>query len=277
MGINSAYDLSQMIASGKRLRTGFKTTFEVIPSELVPMESLLGIPVDKRNCLFKNEGDGYIEFFKVYSQAACQFECIAKLATSICRCTPWNIPFVGNSKSHTICDLFGNTCYNAVLKQQYRKEDCNCPPDCGNVQYTVLTKEEEIHPREYCSGNLASLSTKAFQDVFWRGYNDLFYALHNLELGSEAYPIDPRKTVVSRLDPLRTDLCEKYVKDSISEVSIQFGSHRYSRTIMDKRVTFSDQLGSLGKLHEYVQASFLKTNNHLIDCLQVERWACSLV
>ncbi len=105
IGISSANELLQMRATGKTPRTGFKTTYEVYPSELISTESLKGIPIEKRNCLFENEGEGYIEMFKNYSQAGCQFECMAKLATSICRCTPWNTPFIGNATDHIVCDV----------------------------------------------------------------------------------------------------------------------------------------------------------------------------
>ncbi len=246
LGISSTNEIYQMRATGLTPRMGHKTTYKVFPEELVAAESLQGVPIEKRNCLFEDEGKGYIEFFANYSQAACQFECLAKMATSICRCTPWDTPFMHDEVGHIVCDIFGRTCYDLVMKQQYRSQGCNCPPDCRNIQYTVFTKEETIDPLAYCHEDSDTYTTITFGSLFDKVFNDIFYANYNLEHGLKAFEVNLgsyfRKNAFTSL------MCEHYVNRSIAEVHITFGSGRYTKTIMDKRVTFSDQLGSLGKL-----------------------------
>ena len=95
---------------------------------------------------------GYVEIFEEYSNAACYFECMLKFARNICRCTPWNMPTIPTSEhAGIICDLFGHSCFNTVMKQQYRLEDCDCPSDCSSVKFSLSKKEVPLGPaNEHC-------------------------------------------------------------------------------------------------------------------------------
>ncbi len=43
------------------------------------------------------------------------------------------------------------------------------------------------------------------------------------------------------------DQCYEIVRNDLAFVSVYFGTGSYVKTVMDTRVTFTDQLGSLGK------------------------------
>ena len=44
------------------------------------------IPIIKRQCKFAEENEG-IEFYKYYSNSACEIECLRKKMNDICNCT----------------------------------------------------------------------------------------------------------------------------------------------------------------------------------------------
>ena len=72
---------------------------------------------------------------QVYTEANCQYECLAKEGSRICGCVPWNYP---NPNMHggEICDDQGAACFEAVLSNTTKKDGCKCLPDCNIVKYT---------------------------------------------------------------------------------------------------------------------------------------------
>ncbi len=120
-------------------------------------DDLRGISVEKRECLFSDEVAGLI-FFKNYSQAACQFECLVRHAKSVCHCTPWDFPFQGNHTS--ICNLYGYYCFEESMKNtSHLNEECPCLPDCNVIDYHIEQTATPIDFIKECENKEVSFST----------------------------------------------------------------------------------------------------------------------
>jgi hypothetical protein len=60
------------------------------------------------------------------------------------------------------------------------------------------------------------------------------------------------------MPPKMQSLCEQIMREDIAVVSVKFENHKYVKTIMDKRISFADQLASLCKisLKDFVERLF---------------------
>jgi hypothetical protein len=78
-----------------------------------------------------------------------------------------------------MCDLFGHSCFDKIMDQQYRLEDCNCLIDCNALKFTVSEKEVKIDPNDYCTNDSPNgLIAMASKIIF--GHNQLLYAYWKL-------------------------------------------------------------------------------------------------
>ena len=118
LGISSFWDVFDLRSSSIQIKPGYKYVINVYPVEVKAKENLREVSIEKRTCRFHDEYDDIMEFFNFYSNSACKKECMLKQAQSICGCTPWNMPFPPKSK--TMCDLYGHTCFDKIMEQQYR-------------------------------------------------------------------------------------------------------------------------------------------------------------
>jgi hypothetical protein len=259
ISMTSRSDYFEANSLSRYLKLGHKTIFTVQPMEVVATEALQGISVTQRKCRLPHETSGVTQLFGVYSQAACMFECSLKLASNTCRCTPWNMPFPASQTNPVVCDLYGNYCFYRILRQPV--ENCNCLLDCNSIQFSLSEKEAPIDIDEYCKDSHAvgRLLVKAKREA---GYNDLLYRYYRVPemlAMNETYE-DPD---MSSLSAKWYNLCKKMMQDDIAVVSVRFESKKYVRTIMDKRVTFTDKLAAFGKsLH--ISSSCPKYFNNIL-------------
>ncbi len=69
------------------------------------------LDIESRGCRFDFEHEG-LEIFSSYSQKACEFECLLKVAHHECMCIPWNYP--KTNLSANLCDFIGSRCFETV-------------------------------------------------------------------------------------------------------------------------------------------------------------------
>jgi hypothetical protein len=244
VSMTSSTDYFEANSVSKYLKLGHKAIFSAQPMEVVATEALQGTSIDERKCRLSHETSGATELFNVYSQPACMFECHLTIARDICRCTPWNMPFSSKQKTPVVCDIYGNYCFNQILRQEQPAGTCKCLPDCNGMQFSLSEKEVPIDIDEYCKDGHAvgRLLLKAKRKA---GYNELLYRYYRVPemlAMNETYE-DPNMSLNAEK---WYKLCKKMMQD-IAVVSVRFESKKYVRTIMDKRVTFTDKLAAFGK------------------------------
>ena len=72
----------------------------------------------------------------------------------MCGCSPWDYPNtkhendVKSAKTGRICDFFGNSCFNKVLRQDITHDcDKNCVPSCNKISYSIDLSKLPIDPK----------------------------------------------------------------------------------------------------------------------------------
>lgn len=103
-------------------------------------DDLRKFPPKNRGCYF--EGEKELKFFKSYTKAQCQFECLANETLKACGCVKFSMP---RNNSTPICDLDKVSCYLHVMKKlTSRMSTCNCLHSCTYISYSIedqLTKK----------------------------------------------------------------------------------------------------------------------------------------
>ncbi len=237
IGIASDQGIFELKATSKLVRPGYLVEYDVHPIQAEASKDLKKLSPKQRGCQFEDETEGLVTMFRYYSQPSCQLECMIKYSRNLCRCTPWNMPTSPNANLTIICDSFGQDCFNWAMRQRQHLQNCNCPTDCNAIKYTVVEKEQELDSKLECSQNHLGSKLSVLKEHNLR--NELLYTFYKLTKNGKL-----NKTVTDAYQ----ELCERTMKENIAIVRVNFGSNSYVKTITDKRVTFADQLGSLGNM-----------------------------
>lgn len=78
----------------------------VKPKLITTSPALYEYKVEKRQCLFQNER--YLRYFRLYTQANCELECLTNYTLQMCGCVRFNMP---KHSSKPICGLPLRKCY----------------------------------------------------------------------------------------------------------------------------------------------------------------------
>ena len=79
-----------------------------------------------RNCYF--EGEKVLKYFKTYTKALCDYECLTNHTLEKCGCVKFSMP---RGKDTRIC-LYDELSWNLTFFPQ----QCNCLPSCSDLRYT---------------------------------------------------------------------------------------------------------------------------------------------
>lgn len=86
-----------------------------------------------RKCFF--DGEKKLKFFKSYSMAHCQLECLAEATLRKCGCTQFWMP---RSKTTRVCRYSEMNCVNSLSTEQHKQSSfCGCLPACNDIKYEV--------------------------------------------------------------------------------------------------------------------------------------------
>ncbi|XP_070496595.1 pickpocket protein 28-like [Chironomus tepperi] len=102
--------------------------------------SLKKHPPEIRGCYFENERK--LKFFKSYTRAHCDLECLTNHTLKICGCVRFSMP---RSSKTSVCDLDETACYNDAMRHWPHDVEnslnfavpCNCYPPCNNIKYST--------------------------------------------------------------------------------------------------------------------------------------------
>ncbi len=246
IAFGSSEETLQFSTKAKQVKPGYFLAFEVEPVEMVADPDLKDIAADKRGCNFPEDTDGFVTLFTEYSQPGCQFECMLKFAWDFCKCTPWDMPGFPGQNQTILCDTYSTWCFLHAFKQRQHLKDCHCPIDCNTVKYSVDVdkKKVELDSDQTCLGYLKDLDLKGmWSDKFDYWQNDLLYTFYTLTKHQSQ-----SKVPITRPEDLQELLCREMLEKNIALIRVNFASNTYIKSVINKRVSFADQLGSLGKV-----------------------------
>ena len=93
----------------------------------------------RRNCYLPNERK--LEFFKVYTKANCEHECLAQITINRCKCAQF---FMVRNTTMRICGVAEEKCFRNVEDEfEVTKMTCKCLEPCNYVKYEVELKNVE--------------------------------------------------------------------------------------------------------------------------------------
>lgn len=115
-------DYTELMAAQKQ-RIDYQITVKM------PSDEMRKYPPRERGCYFQDERR--LEYFYIYSENNCLFECITNSTIQMCECTAFYMPKVD---SIPICGFAKAICIeNATLLAKHEK--CNCLPGCDEFSY----------------------------------------------------------------------------------------------------------------------------------------------
>ncbi|XP_055605680.1 pickpocket protein 28-like [Uranotaenia lowii] len=114
----------------------------VQPAIIKTAPTLLRFGPSIRHCYFKRERK--LKFFKIYSPANCELECLTNYTLKVCGCVKYSMP---RSAEDRICQTWELKCIMmAQFGNSNTASDCNCLPACQSVQYDFeLSKTTHNH------------------------------------------------------------------------------------------------------------------------------------
>ncbi|CRL07760.1 CLUMA_CG020714, isoform A [Clunio marinus] len=172
--IHNPYELpyeghQQMILNEKE-----KVTFLVEPRLKILDESLMNLPIEKRNC-YRND-EKKLVMFKVYTKHNCQHECLWFYIRDQCNCIPF---YMLLSPSTTICSVDKKKCYKEAHKTfwELSPKFCNCLDLCENLEY-IIEKRKSLFIKDLIEKHMEKQmedTPKSFISIRFK--NEEFYPL----------------------------------------------------------------------------------------------------
>ena len=129
------------------LEAGYVYTVIIKPKVRWASDNIRNLNEKLRNCNFPQEHS--LTYFKNYTQASCQSECIMKKAMNELHCVPIDFYFLFNHQSSVICTeedkiSFMDMFYESDLA------GCDCLDDCDQVHYALSVNRVPINGEQIC-------------------------------------------------------------------------------------------------------------------------------
>ncbi|XP_070504703.1 pickpocket protein 28-like [Chironomus tepperi] len=127
---------------------------------------------ESRRCYF--DGERNLKYFKSYTKAHCDYECMTNYTLKQCGCVKFSMP---RSDDTPVCDLDKTKCYFKAMMEWPDKDDesqqgdgkmlmpCNCLPSCSDIKYSIKLDKEAILDSAI---RLAHLKNKTESNVYAR-------------------------------------------------------------------------------------------------------------
>lgn len=101
-------------------------------------------PLSQRRCYF--EGERKLKFFKTYTKAHCNLECLANFTLRRCGCVSFSYP---RTEEDRVCATNETKCYKKAHIDWPNDDEeslkfempCNCYPPCFDIHYKITQKQ----------------------------------------------------------------------------------------------------------------------------------------
>ena len=233
IGVTGKNTFMDQKISVHKLRPGYHTTIYIVPKILETSDSFNNLGLDKRKCKLPHETTGF-RLFQHYTQKGCEIECAAKKAASFCQCLPWHYP--NNFTSLPMCDMFGGLCFNQIMSNEVYYKACKweCQEDCEEISLSMWQTTYPFYIEELCKDGAY------FERFFKEHFQNIFVFEHYRTL-IQGQSFDDLTSSLSN-----GSACMNYIRKYVSFVSVESPTESVSKSHMDNRVFFIDQLGVIG-------------------------------
>ena len=193
---------------------------------------------------------------------------------NVCQCIPWDMIRPNRTENMHICDRFSNDCFHSKMKNfTYAKKSCHCIPTCNTIHFTYAIEKSPLHIHEICQQFRYIGSRKTFQQLKLKDWK-LFL---NMTTSKRAYRHFLKSRNQSSIEKFSKDIqvgnignnnadddlededdeadsgtlfnheiCHRLFSKDVSIFEIQLVDQSYKKMIQSLRITFADQLGSIG-------------------------------
>lgn len=113
-------------------------TVLIIPEVIFTDSALRSVDPRKRNCFF--DGERELEYFKTYSKANCEMECLAEFTMQKCNCTTLNLV---RNESTPLCHLKDMKCVRDRATPKGLRH-CGCLERCNLINYHFEVRSDKL-------------------------------------------------------------------------------------------------------------------------------------
>ena len=234
LGISTKANLVDQKRNLIDILPGFKTVVKVIPQLINTTTSFDEMAVSTRNCKLSTENEEF-NLLNSYTKVGCEFECAVKRAVSVCKCMPWF--YTNNFESTPICNSFSGYCFEHFISDESNYKRCGdlCKEDCRGIPMTVVTTYVPINAVDLCKEG--SFFKKHLIRSFRQHF--VFKNYETLVTGDGQIP-DLQASMANG------SLCYQFIEEFIAMVSVESPTSTVAKSAREPRVTFMDQLGTIG-------------------------------
>ncbi len=229
LSIHSPHSIPDFEENFFEPNSGTHTTVIVTPHVTTADKKLLAMSRAIRKCHYQEADGNPLKVFKNYTRDNCAFECHLEKSIKICGCVPWKYPKLhGND---TTCSHMEETgCFEDTFRKVKNNEKCpHCIYECNRVDYayTIHTKPLE----NQCD-------TEKIKEAV------------NIEVNANIYNYLPNDYSLKEMGLLQQMFkpCFFYSHKNTAVVDVYIGPATAVRITSRPRVTFEDQLGSIGNI-----------------------------
>jgi len=247
---------------------GYITTIRISLSQQNSEDPTPQLNKDQRGCRFQGENED-LSSFKSYSKVNCLLDCNMEFAEKVCGCRPWDYPIansINNTKHSTegrICDFFGNSCFNKILRENFAPGcDSKCMPDCNKITYSMDISLLPLDPKKricsYLAEPLTNLEFRIKSYILSLFSNSVRSAENVANIPPERRMMNTLKDILmksnvthyaneTRYLAFERD-CTGKLDSDIAVVVVSVVSPVFSRATKRVRATLFDKIANIGKI-----------------------------
>lgn len=100
--------------------------------------ALRSFGTDVRKCYF--EGERKLKFFKTYTKALCEWECLTNATLDNCGCVKFSMP---RNQTTKVCNA--TKVFDCVLRVKRESRGCTCYAPCNDVEYSYKIYRSQLN------------------------------------------------------------------------------------------------------------------------------------
>ncbi|TRY73988.1 hypothetical protein TCAL_05533 [Tigriopus californicus] len=233
IGITDQYNYMNPRLSEFKTTPGMHTYVSITPQETVTHPNVVEYPQTARGCRFPHENEG-LHIYKVYSKAACQYECVIYRGVQRFGCVPWN--YLSNVTDKNICDDEATRYFNFFLQNtSFIQEHCDCPQDCHQLEFTY---SETIKPVDFKSLCKIEPGTEEESDLYW-SFPQILRRYENVFMGK-------LRAIRDGKEYTEYEECIALWSKEMTLVEFKLDSPTFTRMTKEAKTTFIDKVATIG-------------------------------
>ena len=248
------------------VKRGYRTIIKASISSITETDPNLehGMTIEERRCRFPHEVPENMTLFKEYTLQACVFDCMFMYSWKTCDCIPWDMPRPDDTDNVPVCTEKGYSCFYSNMKNPLQmSKGCYCAPSCESIQYNFFHDQIPLSTTEICDNMLlgdsyaTDTSGTYGSDLSTNINSRLYYTRvsfdHLKEYLKYYDPIDPKEASyyrssykLARSINLNHEMCRKWLVNDLAIIEFSMSNKPYLKIHQSARISFSDQLGTIG-------------------------------